>query len=320
MRRVLGYVMGVGLALSSQAALAAWPNDKPIELVVGFGPGGGTDVLARVLGRFIEKRLGAGARIVVINKPGSGGELAATHVQNAKPDGYTLGMINVPGYTFLPMYRKTSYQPERIRLLARVVDDPAMLVANRDSGKPLTLSAFVKEAKRAPDNLSVGHSGEGTTGHIGMLELGRLADVKFNSIPYKGMGEAKTALMGGHVDYVMMTTGEGLEVAQPGGRLVGVALWADRRASNQIPTAMEQGYRLLISSERGIGGPRALPDDIAQRLESAIEQTLKDPAFLEAAKADAPVVAFLPGGEWEHRLLEFRERLKPLISLINASN
>lgn len=319
MKKILGGMAVACLALCSQTAMAAWPNDKPIELVVGFGPGGGTDVMARVLGRFMEKRLGDSARIVVINKPGSGGELAAAHVQNARPDGYTLGMINVPGYTFLPMYRKTAYQPERIRLLARLVDDPAMLVANKDAGKPMTLSAFIQEARKAPDTLSIGHSGEGTTGHLGMLELGRLADIKFNSIPYKGMGEAKTALMGSHVDYVMMTTGEGLEVSQPGSRLVGVALWAGKRTSSQVPTAAEQGYELQISSERGIGAPRALPDDIAHRLETAIEQTLKDPAFLEAAKADAPVLAFLPGAEWERRLLALRERLKPLVDLINAS-
>ncbi|MET1114102.1 MAG: tripartite tricarboxylate transporter substrate-binding protein, partial [Comamonas sp.] len=144
------------LAIASVSALtwctswAAWPADKPIELVVGFAPGGGTDVMARVLARFVEKQLGDGARIVVINKPGSAGELAASYVQNAKPDGYTLGMINVPGYTFLPMYRKTSYQPERIRLIARIVDDPAMLVANKESGKPMTLDAFIQAAKKEP--------------------------------------------------------------------------------------------------------------------------------------------------------------------------
>lgn len=319
MKRILGALAVASLALCSQAVMAAWPSDKPIELVVGFAPGGGTDVMARVLGRFMEKRLGDSARIVVINKPGSGGELAAAHVQNAKPDGYTLGMINVPGYTFLPMYRKTSYQPERIRLLARLVDDPAMLVANKDAGKPMTLGTFIQEAQKAPDTLSIGHSGEGTTGHLGMLELGRLAGIKFSSIPYKGMGEAKTALMGSHVDYVMMTTGEGLDVSQPGSRLVGVALWASKRAPNQVLTAAEQGYDLQISSERGIGAPRALPDDIAHKLETAIEQTLKDPAFLEAAKADAPVLAFLPGTEWERHLLELRERLKPLVGLMNAS-
>ena len=317
-KRVVGLVVAC-LGTWGAAAMAAWPNDRPLELVVGFAPGGGTDTMARVLGRFMEKRLGDSARIVVINKPGAGGELAAAYVQKARPDGYTLGMINVPGYVFLPMYKKTAYQPDEIRLVARLVDDPAMLVGNKEVGKPMTLDGFIQAARSAPGSMSVGHAGEGTTGHIGMLELGRSAGIEFNSIPFKGMADAKVALMGGHVDYVMLTTGEALEVNQPASKLAGVALWAGKRAANEVPTAAEQGYDLKISSERGIGAPRGLPDDIAQKLEAAIEQTLKDPAFLEAAKADAPVLAFLPGAEWERQLKSLRERLKPLVELINAS-
>ncbi len=82
---------------------------------------------------------------------------------------------------------------------------------------------------------------------------------------------------------------------------------------------MEQGYDVHISSERGIGAPRALPDDIARRLEDAILQTLKDPAFIESAKADAPVLAPMPGAEWEARLRQMQKQLLPLIDLINAS-
>jgi tripartite-type tricarboxylate transporter receptor subunit TctC len=315
MKKIGGLALAC-LALWGQTAMAAWPSDKPIELVVGFAPGGGTDVMARVLARYAEKRLGNGARIVVINKPGSAGELAATYVQRAKPDGYTLGMINVPGYVFLPMYRKTSYQPENIRLLARIVDDPVMLLASKDGGKPMTLQAVIDAAKKAPESLSVGHAGEGTTGHLGILDLGRQAGIKLNSIPYKGAGDAKVALLGGHVDYVMITTGEALEVSQPGSKLAGVALWANKRTANQVPTAAEQGHALRMSSERGIGAPKGLPDDIARKLEDVIAQTLKDPAFLEAAKADAPVLAFLPGAEWERSLQDLRNRLKPLSGLI----
>ncbi|MCD0502925.1 tripartite tricarboxylate transporter substrate binding protein [Bordetella petrii] len=318
MKKTLLAAMAAGAALLPYSAQAAWPNDKPIELVVGFAPGGGTDVMARNLARFMEKRLGESARIVVVNKPGSGGEIAANYVQHAPPDGYTLGMINVPGYVFLPMYRKTSYQPENIRLIARIVDDPAMLVGNRGANTPTTMQDFIAAAKKAPGSLSVGHSGEGTTGHIGMLELGRQAGFEFTSIPYKGNGEAKAALLGKHLDYVMMTTGEALELGQPGSQLVGVALWAPKRAANNVPTLAEQGYDLRISSERGIGGPGGLPDDIARRVQDAVEQTMKDPGFLEAGKADAPVLAFLPGAQWEQELAKLRERLKPLIGLMGS--
>lgn len=318
MGKTLGSILLVSAGMLSQPAMAAWPNDRPIELVVGFAPGGGTDVMARNLARFMEKRLGESARIVVVNKPGSGGEISANYIQHAKPDGYTLGMVNIPGFIFQPMYRKTSYHPDQIRLIARIVDDPIMLVANRDAGKPVTLKEFIAQSKKTP--FSIGHSGEGTTGHLGMLELGRDAGFQFMSIPFKGNGEAKTALLGKHVDYVMMTTGEVLELGQPGVPLTGVAIWADKRAANNVPTLAEQGYDLKISSERGIAGPLGLPDDIAQRVQDAVEATMKDPGFLEAGKADAPVLAFLPGKQWGQELQQLGQRMKTLVGLMGKTN
>jgi len=124
--------------------------------------------------------------------------------------------------------------------------------------------------------------------------------------------------MGGHVDYVMVTTGEALDVGQAGSKFVGVAQWSSEQGANGVPTTKESGYDLRISSERGIGGPRALPDDIVRRLQDAIEQTLKDPAFLEAAKSDAPVLAYLPGDDWERRLTESRQGLQELVPLMST--
>src|SRR3954470_11876155 len=112
---------------------AAWPDDKPIEVVIGFATGGGTDVMARQLLPFVEKRLDGKAKFVVLNKPGAGGEIAFTSIARATPDGYSMGVVNVPGYNFLPMTRKTQYSTDDIRLVARVVEDPGVIVVNADS-------------------------------------------------------------------------------------------------------------------------------------------------------------------------------------------
>src|SRR5437660_7709370 len=114
-------------------ALAAWPDDKPIEVIIGFAPGGGTDVMARKLLPFVEKRLDGKARFVVLNKPGAGGEIAFTSIARAAPDGYAMGTVNVPGYNFLPMTRKTQYGLDEIRLVARVVEDPGVIVVAAES-------------------------------------------------------------------------------------------------------------------------------------------------------------------------------------------
>ena len=127
-KKILAFVAAFGVAACG-SAWAAWPDDKPIEVIIGFAPGGGTDVMARKLLPFVEKRLDGKAKFVVLNKPGAGGEIAFASIARAAPDAYSMGVVNVPGYNFLPMTRKTQYSMDEIRLVARVVDDP-----ERDGG------------------------------------------------------------------------------------------------------------------------------------------------------------------------------------------
>src|SRR5258706_994705 len=94
--------------------------------------------------------------------------------------------VNVPGFIFLPMYRKTSYQPAELRLIARLVDDPALMIAKQGGAVPQSLAAMVQALKKTPNAFSVGHAGEGTTGHLGLLQLQKSAGVQINSIPFNG--------------------------------------------------------------------------------------------------------------------------------------
>lgn len=148
---MLGQVRTVVLMLgltASGAAMAAWPDDKPVEVVVGFAAGGGTDVMARKLLPFGEKRLGGNARFVVLTKPGAGGEIAFTAIARAAPDAYSMGVDNVPGYNFLPMTRKTQYTIDEIRLVARVVDDPGVIVVRNDARSRRSLAFSTRCARR----------------------------------------------------------------------------------------------------------------------------------------------------------------------------
>ena len=126
-KKIIALVAALGFAVSGPAS-AAWPEDKPIEVVVGFAPGGGTDVMARKLLPFVERALGGKAKFVVLNKPGAGGEIAFASIARAAPDAYSIGVVNVPGYNFLLMTRKTQYTTDEIRLVARIVEDPNVIV------------------------------------------------------------------------------------------------------------------------------------------------------------------------------------------------
>ena len=281
---------------------AAWPDDRPIELVVGFAPGGGTDVMARLVAQHLEKRLSDKARIIVINKPGAGGEIAVRHVAAAKPDGYTLGMINAPGFVYLPLRKGANYRPEDIRLIARLVDDPLLFIKRRGSDAPDDLPKLVAKLKQSSESLSFGHSGDGTTGHLALMDLERSQGVRGTSVPFKGGGDIRLGVLGNHIDYGLITVSEVPELNNPNGPFAAIAIASDKPHNASIPTAAQSGIPLRYSSERGMGGPANLPDAIRDKLEQALQDTLKDPAFLAASGRDAAVLAFQPGAQWKESL------------------
>jgi tripartite-type tricarboxylate transporter receptor subunit TctC len=302
------------IAAIAQPALAAWPDDKPIEIVIGFAPGGGTDLMARKLSPFIQKRLGSKAQFVVSNKPGAAGEIANAHLARAQPDGYTIGIVNVPGFLFLPMTKKTQYQPEDMRLVARVVDDPTLLVVRSDS-KYASLSALVTELRVKPGSISFGHNGTGTNGDLALQLLTDVAGVKPNEIPFKGTAAQKTDLLGGHLDVAVISAGEvpDLHGGKTGPMRV-LAQLSSKRSSAlpNVPTAQEQGIPVIMSSERGFAVPKSVPDSMVQKLEAAIAEAVRDPEFAAAAPGDAPVLAYMPGAQWQESLNQNRKAMRAL--------
>ncbi|RYH17347.1 MAG: tripartite tricarboxylate transporter substrate binding protein, partial [Alcaligenaceae bacterium] len=204
---LLRWAVALSLPLIQTTAWAAWPDDRPIEVIVGFAPGGSTDVMARAIAPYIQKHLGGKAQLVIVNKPGASGELAVSQMQRAQPDGYTLAIVNLPGYFFLPMYRHTSYDPAAIALVARVVSDPTVLAARKDRG-PHDLDAVITALRNKPGALSAGHNGIGTNGQLAMVRMQNASKVQFNAIPYKGTAEQKVNLGGGHLDLAFVAASE----------------------------------------------------------------------------------------------------------------
>ena len=297
-----------------QPALAAWPEDRTIEVVVGFAPGGGTDLLARKLMPFVQKRLGGKAQLIVVNKPGAAGEIANAFVAHAKPDGYTIGIVNVPSFLYVPMVKKSQYKVEDFRLIARLVDDPTVLVTRADN-KYNSLSEIVAELRRNPGSLSFGHNGTGSNGELALVALSSAAGVQVTAVPYKGTGAQRSDLLGGHLAFGLISVGEIPELhgGKPG-PLKALAQFSERRSSAlpQVPTAKEQNVVVLMSSERGLAAPAGVPAEIIKRLQDAVEQSLRDPEFLAAAAGDAPVLAYMPGPEWQHALEQNEKVLRSI--------
>ena len=200
-RSIFSGLLASAALFALPAAQAAWPDDKPIEIVVGFAAGGETDIMARGLAPFIAKHLGGKANLIVVNKVGASGEIGNAYVQRAAADGYTIGVVNVPPLMFVPLTRKAQYDPKELSLISRVVSDPTLLVTRANS--PYTsLKQVVAALKEKPRSLSFGYNGIGANGHLAMLQLQLETGVQLNDIPFNGSSQSKNALLGGHTDFM----------------------------------------------------------------------------------------------------------------------
>lgn len=291
------------------AALADWPNDRPIQMIVAFAPGGSTDVMARALEPLLEKELGAD--IVIENRPGASGEIAYTALSKAKPDGYTFSYINTPGFLSMQVQRKLGYDPKSIKPIARIVDDPAAVVV-AESSPFKTLRDFVEAAKAAPGTISFGSSGVGTDDHLAIILIGSATGTTFTHIPFNGAGETRTAILGSQV------SGGGLNISEFAGNdttgLRMITTFGVERSPQlpDVPTAKEQGFDVEMSSERGIAAPRDVPDEITKRFSDAVKKVLEGPEFQEQAKKLSLPLAYLSGPDWEQQMPARLERFQKI--------
>jgi tripartite-type tricarboxylate transporter receptor subunit TctC len=318
--RIIALAAAFAVAASC-SALAAWPEDKPIEVVIGFAPGGATDVMARKLLPVVEKRLGGNVKFVVLNKPGAGGEIAFAQIARAAPDAFLMGVVNVPGYNFLPMTRKTQYTMDEIRLVARVVDDPSVMVVKSDS-KFTGLGDVLAALRAKPETVTFGHNGAGTNGHLAIRMLAAVAKVKPNEISYRGTAAQRTDLLGGHLEVGMVSVSEVPELHGGNkGQFRAIAILSKKRSTAlpDVPTSEEAGVAVTMTAERGFAVPKGVPDDIVRKLEAAIAEGLRDPDYIKSSPGDEPVLAFMTGAEWQKRLDEQAQALRPMAEEMKAS-
>ncbi|GJG94033.1 tripartite tricarboxylate transporter substrate binding protein [Cupriavidus pauculus] len=308
------------LATTAMSAHAAWPDDRPIEVYVGFAAGGGTDLLARAMAPYLQKHLGGKARIIVVNKPGASGEIAYSSLSRAAADGYTIGIVSTPSLLTIPIQRKPKYDVAAIVPLARVIDDPAMFVVAGDS-KLASMADVVKQLKANPEGLSMGSNGIGTNGHMAALALQQATGAKVNHIPFAGTSQTKTSLLGHHIDLMAMSTTEYTEADRASKDVKALAQLGNERRPGlvaDVPTAREQKLDIVISSERGFAAPRGLPPDVARRLQDAIEATTKDPEFLARAVNEVRGISYLSGAAWTQHMATQRGKFESLWKIASA--
>ena len=313
----LALVAGLLVTGLPQAASAAWPADQPINMIIAYAPGGGTDIIARNIIPFIEKHLGDGARINVINRPGAGGGIGFAAIAQAQPDGYTIGFINTPPIITIPIERAAPWSLASYDYLGNIVDDPGTFCVHKDSQfKSLAdLQAF---ARANPKKVTVGSTGVGSDDHLAMMFFEKSAGVQMTHVPFKGSADTRTAVIGRHIEVAAINVGEALQYLKGGSpiRCLGQMTAARMSMAADWPTFKELGFNFEMASLRGMAAPKGLPAAVRERLVKAIAAATADPAFKLAAEAAFAPVRYLAPPAYEAELkagdVVFRQLWKEL--------
>jgi tripartite-type tricarboxylate transporter receptor subunit TctC len=277
-------------AFSRVAVAQAYPT-RPVRLVVGNAPGGGPDILARLLGPWLSERLGQ--PVIIENRAGAGGNVATEAVVNAPADGHTLLLANISNAVNATLYQKLNYDFIRdIAPVASISRDPLfMLVPASFPAK--TVPEFITYAKANPSKLSMASPGSGTGPHVAGELFKMMAGIDMVHVPYRSGAPALTDLIAAQVQVYFGALPVSIEHIRAG-KLRALAVTSARRSEvlSEVPTVGDfvPGYE--ATSWFGVGAPRNTPADIVERLNKEINAGLADPK-LKARFADLGALAFV---------------------------
>lgn len=283
-RRQFILAAAAGLAMPGLARAAA-DVQGPVRIVVGFAPGGGTDVLARVIGQ----KLGVmwNTSVLVENKPGATGAIAAAYVAKQPPDGTTLLMAHVNSHAIAPALLDVKYDPRAdFTPISMVGVTPNMLTC-RPEQKVRTVSDIVALCRKNPGKISFGSSGIGSAQHLALEMFRMQARIDVVHVPYKGSGPLVADLMGGQIDYAFDTMTAATPFIQQG-KVIAIAQTRLKRAASHpnVPTLAESGFPGLdAASWYGLVGPKGMPPALVQRMNADVNRVLAMPDVAERLKS-----------------------------------
>lgn len=315
-RKILLWLLVVVMFLSlfSVGVLAKYP-DRTITLFNHTSAGGTTGMMAELVAKHMEKRLGV--NVIVRYLPGAGGSIAYTALALSPPDGYTMGTTNTMSFVTneintegLAYTLKDSFTP-----IAQVVFDPSGIVVPVDSPFK-NLDDLIKAAKENPGTISWGGTMLGGAHHIHALILEREAGIKLNYIPFDGLSEIKTAILGGHIDVGASGMSGWTELINEG-KLRCLAFAGINRIAllPDVPTYTELGYAVQTGSNRGYSVASGTPKEIVDLLTNTIKEVLESPEFLaEAEKLGlAHTLDYLSGTDYHAYLLKLQVNMREFL-------
>jgi tripartite-type tricarboxylate transporter receptor subunit TctC len=287
-------LLATGL-LAIPAVAAEWAPTKPVRFIVGFPPGGATDLVARIL----QPRLSAslGSQVIVDNRPGANGVISMQILSRSEPDGHTVGMSHIGSMVVSPAIQKTGYDPLRdFTHIGMLVTLQNILIVH-PSVPAKNLKEFIANAKAQPGRINYATSGIGSPGHLAVALLEGMTGITLNHVPYKGGGPAITDLIAGHVPAFMAVISTAVPHVQSGkARALGVTGARRAEALPDVPTIAESGVKgYQAINWYGLSAAPKTPPAVVARLSKDFTAALKSPDVIKQLK-DRGIDASPSGG------------------------
>jgi tripartite-type tricarboxylate transporter receptor subunit TctC len=272
------------LTAHAAAAAQAYPT-KPLRLVVPFPGGASSDIVGRIIGEKLTEQIGE--QVVPDNRPGAGGNLGIGFAAKSAPDGYTMVIATASIAVSPSLYLKLGYDPIKdLAPVARLTSIPNILIVH-PSVPAKTLRQFINLARAQPGKLNFGSGGAGTTNHLANELLKHLEKINIVHVPYKGVTQAMTAMMGGEVDEVVMPVASALTQVRAG-KVRALAVLTDQRIPSlpNVPTGIEAGVPgFTMPLWYGMFAPAGTPREIVSRLSRELIKALQSPDVKEKLAA-----------------------------------
>ena len=292
-------VMLAVLLSAAPAAAADFPN-KPLQLMVAFPAGGGTDVAARIVASIAEKHLGQ--PIVVVNRGGAGGQVGWTDFSRARADGYSLGFINLPALNtvILDPERKATFKADAFIPVINQVLDPGVVWVRADSPFK-TFKDLLEAAKKSPHKISAATTGILSDDHLAILMTEEaFPGALFRIVHLEGGAQQMTGILGGHIDVAFDNVG-GIVRRVKSGEVRALTVMDTQRSRflPDVPTTPELGFKTVISSStRGIAVPRGTPPAVIKRIEDAFRKAMDDPDHMKKMEEQGLQLKVMVGEEY----------------------
>ncbi|KDP87879.1 Bug family tripartite tricarboxylate transporter substrate binding protein [Cupriavidus basilensis] len=271
---------GALLALVQGTAVADNYPTRPVKLIVGYAPGGPVDTAARIYADYLGRTLKQ--PVVVDNRAGASGAIAADLTARATPDGYTLYFVASPTMTMTPLIQKSvNFNPNKdFTYIGLITDYTNVLLINKDFPAK-DVGELVEYARKHPEGVSFGSAGVGASNHLSAEWLAQMSGVKMLHVPYKGNSPAMADVIGGKVTFMFDITGTAIGYIQ-GGKVRALAVTSKTRnaALPTVPTMVESGMKNYdLTGWYALIGPQKMPADVVDKLVKAQKAVGDDPAF-----------------------------------------